>query len=240
MERYYRMLVSHKDLVDFKVIYKSTDLFVSAEKNFSKKTENLVKKCRNKIEEFIYRNPNFESSLKPIKVDYKVDPIIKFMIEASYKTGVGPMATVAGAVAEYVGKGLLKYSKNVIIENGGDIFLSSTEDRIIGIYAGESSLSNKIGVKIKIKQMPCGVCTSSGKIGHSLSFGKADAVAIFANSSILADAVATAACNIVNTSDDIEKAINFSKNIIGVWGVIIIYDDKLGSWGDINIISLKK
>lgn len=241
MERYYREIVKHKDLVDFQVKYKTTDLFVSAEKNICEQTKLLAKKYRKQIQKYISNNPKLASSLKPFKVDRdKCPDIIRDMFDASFKTGVGPMASVAGAISEYVGKDLLKYSSNIIVENGGDIFLNSKKDRIIGVYAGESSLFNRVGIRVKSEQTPCGICTSSGVIGHSRSFGKADAVVVFSDTAILADAAATAACNYVKTETDIEEAIQFVKSIKGVWGVIVVFNDNLGSWGAMDIVDIKK
>ena len=144
---------------------------------------------------------------------------------------MGPMAAVAGAISEFVGKGLLNFSSEVIVENGGDIFMQSQSDRIAGIYAGDSPLSQKIGLKIPAEDTPMGICTSSGKIGHSLSFGKADAVVILSKDTALADAAATAVGNIVISAGDIQKGINFAKMIEGVLGVVVIVEDKLGAWG---------
>ena len=150
---------------------------------------------------------------------------------------MGPMAAVAGAISEFVGKGLLNFSSEVIVENGGDIFMQSQSDRIAGIYAGDSPLSQKIGLKIPAEDTPMGL-SSSGKIGHSLSFGKADAVVILSKDTALADAAATAVGNIVISAGDIQKGINFAKMIEGVLGVVVIVEDKLGAWGDIQLVRL--
>ena len=117
---------------------------------------------------------------------------MKQMIEAGQKAGVGPMAAVAGAIAECVGRELLAFSPEIIIENGGDIYLKCLKKRVVGIFAGKSPLTGKIGLEIDAKDTPLGVCTSSGTVSHSLSFGKADAAVAIAPSATLADAAATA------------------------------------------------
>lgn len=239
MKRFYREQISHDELIDFNVSYRTSDLFISADKDLSKEAKDLTIFYRHQIQDYISMHPEFESSLEPVELDPKAPPIVKQMMKAAHKANVGPMAAVAGATAEYVGKGLLKYSSNVIVENGGDIFLSTNKDRTIGIYAGNSPLTGKIGVVIKKAQTPCGICTSSGTFGHSLSFGKAEAVVIFSNSAILADAVATATGNCIKKKSDIEEAIKFAKNINTIFGIIIIYGSKLGSWGDLEIVNLK-
>jgi hypothetical protein len=148
------------------------------------------------------------------------------------------MAAVAGAIAEFVGKSLLKYSTEVIVENGGDIFVSAAEEIIIKIFAGESPLSEKIGLKVLPSEMPLGVCTSSGTVGPSLSFGKADAVTIVSPSTALADAVATAVGNRVKKSNDIPFSLKVAASLPGIKGVVLIVGEKMGVWGNIELLKL--
>jgi len=239
MEKYYRDLMTQDDLVNFNVTCDMTDLFISAERELFKETGDLVIHYRQQIQDYISKYPEFKSSLEPLPLNLHTSApsIITDMIKVSKKAGVGPMAAVAGAIAEYVGKSLLEYSSNVIVENGGDIFLKTTKDRIVGIYAGDSIYTGKIGVKIKATQTPCGICTSSGTVGHSLSFGKADAVIIFSGSAILADAIATATCNKVKEKDDIKNVLEFVKGFKDIFGVAIIYGEEFGMWGEIEIVN---
>jgi ApbE superfamily uncharacterized protein (UPF0280 family) len=130
---------------------------------------------------------------------------------------------------------LLSESSEIIVENGGDIFLKASSKRTVAIYAGDSIFTQQIAMEIEPEETPLGICTSSGTVGHSLSFGKADAVVIYSPSAILADAAATAACNLVKNHSDIEKAIDFARSINGVRGVAIIFGDKLGIWGKIRL-----
>ena len=173
--------------------------------------------------------------MEPISIAKDSPKIVKAMAAATAKVGVGPMAAVAGAIAEFVGEELLAYSPEVIIENGGDIYIKSLKKRTIGIYAGNSPLTGKIGLEIEAKDTPVGVCTSSGTVGHSLSFGKADAATVIARSATLADAAATALGNIVKTPEDVTKAIAFARNIEGIKGVVIIIGDRMGIWGGVKI-----
>ncbi|GAI31340.1 unnamed protein product [marine sediment metagenome] len=149
--------------------------------------------------------------------------------------GIGPMASVAGAIAEFVGSQLLDSSPEIIVENGGDIYLKSFGERLIGIYAGKSPLTGKIGLEINGQDTPMGICTSSGTVGHSLSRGKADAVIVLSKSAALADAAATAIGNLIIQPDDIPSGIEFAQGIDGLKGVIIIQGDKMGLWGEVKI-----
>jgi len=150
--------------------------------------------------------------------------------------GVGPMAAVAGAIAEMVGRELLNFSSEVIVENGGDIFLCHKKMRHIGIYAGDSPLSGKLALEIEPEDTPLGVCTSSGTVGHSLSFGKADAAIVLSPSAALADAAATAVGNMVKTAEDMPRAIEFVREVEGLTGIAIIVGDKMAVWGKINLV----
>jgi len=160
------------------------------------------------------------------------------MVEAARACGVGPMAAVAGAVAEAVGRALLAENQQVIVENGGDIFLQTKTPRVAAIYAGASPLSGKVGVRISRVGQPLGVCTSSGTVGHSLSFGKADAAIVLAESAALADAAATALGNRVQTADDIDPALVWLRGIEGALGGAVVVGDKLGAWGEVELVRL--
>ena len=237
--RTYRNLVTMDDLVKFEVMVKETDLLVRAERDLFKETRELILTYRRQLETYIEMNPEFERSLVPLKDDPYAPKIAQEMIRTSRLAYVGPMAAVAGAVAEFVSKDLFPFSKEVIIENGGDIYLSTKKERIIGIYAGQSPLSLKIGIVITPEVTPLGVCTSSGTVGHSLSFGKADAVCILSKSAALADAAATAVGNIVRDKKDIESGLERGREIEGVLGTLIIVGDKMGVWGNIKLIQLQ-
>ena len=233
--RTYRHWVTGRDLVSFNVTVKETDLYVRTSKNLKGKTRKLVLKYREALERYIERNPPFLTSLEPLSVDDDAPLIVKSMAESARKAGVGPMASVAGAIAEFVGTELLDFSPEVIIENGGDIFLKSVSNRVISIFAGESPLTGSIGLEIEPEETPLGICTSSGIVGHSLSYGQADAVVVLSESTPLADAAATAIANLVKQPNDIPGGIELAESINGLKGVLIIKDDKVGVWGKVKI-----
>jgi ApbE superfamily uncharacterized protein (UPF0280 family) len=237
-KRTYRNWVKTDDLVKFEVIVKETDLLIRAERDLSKETRELVLKYRHQLETYISMNPQFQRSLLPLMDDSYAPEIVREMIRASQLARVGPMASVAGAMAEMISKDLLTLSKEVIVENGGDIYLATPRERTIGIYAGDSPLSFKIGIVISPEETPLGVCTSSGSVGPSLSFGKADAVCILSKSAVLADAAATAVGNVVKEKKDIELGLERGREIAGVLGTLIIVEEKMGLWGNIKLTQL--
>ena len=236
--RDYRNRIEDKDLVSFIVTVKETDLFIRARENLQKKAHRMVLKYRYQLEKYIETHPGFQKSLAPLPDTGNNPRIVKMMMEAGQKTGVGPMAAVAGAIAECVGQELLEFSQEVIVENGGDIFMKTKRKRVVGIYAGESPLSGKVGVEIDKGVSPTGICTSSGTVGHSLSFGKTDAVVVIAGSTTMADAAATAIGNMVKSPDDVTEALEFGGDIEGLRGIIIIMDDTIGVRGELKLCEI--
>lgn len=238
-ERKYRNLIEGKDLIPFQVREAESDLYIRANQELSFYTRQILSSFRRQIESYIENHPIFKSTLLPYPQDKKAPKIIKSMIQTAALCGVGPMAAVAGAIAEFIGKELLGYSSEILVENGGDIFIKSNKVRKVSIFAGRSPFSQRIILKIEAKENYIGICTSSGMVGPSLSFGKADAVTIISGSVLLADAAATAVGNIIKTQKDVERGLIYAQKIKGVKGVVIIKDDKMGLWGDINFTVVK-
>ncbi|PMP97591.1 MAG: UPF0280 family protein, partial [Thermodesulfobacterium geofontis] len=199
--------ISSTPLKAFRVVYKQTDLFVLAERDLTSETLALVREIRLPLEAYIFKNPQFLKSLEPLPCDPEAPEIVRIMLKAGSIAGVGPMASVAGAIAEMVGKALLKkgLTSQVAVENGGDIFLALKRDARVALFAGDSPFSEKVSLLIKRELMPCGICTSSAKIGHSLNFGKADALTVVHKDTATADALATSFGNILKNFEDFKK-----------------------------------
>lgn len=222
----------------FRVVVKETDLFVRAAKDLADVTRDLVLQYRGYLEAYIRQHPAFSETLVPWAVEGPAPGIVREMAAAGRKAGVGPMAAVAGALAENVGRDLLAHSPGAIVENGGDLFIKASRPVTVGIFANRSPLSLRIGLRIDASRSPVAVCTSSGTVGHSLSLGRADAVCIVSASCSLADAVATAVGNKVQKVGDIQDGLKIGNNIKGVDGMVIIVNEKIGMWGDIEIVPL--
>ena len=236
--RDYRMKAQAKGLTSFGVAVRQTDLWVQAENPLAEEARSLVLEARRQIESYIEAHPEFLKTLLPQKEDMFAPPLVKVMLRAGRAAGVGPMAAVAGAVAQYVGEGLLEFSPQVIVENGGDIFLATQRDATVAIYAGKSPLSGRVGIRIPAERMPLGVCTSSGSVGHSLSLGESDAVCIVCRSAALADAAATAVGNRLFKAADLASAAREASGMPGILGGVLILKDRLASWGEFELLAL--
>ena len=238
MKRFYRDWTRAKGLHSTHVTAKETDLQIFTNKPLEAGfVEERIRVYRWEIENYINKDHRFLTALKPIPVELAAVPIVKDMAEQSRRANVGPMSTVAGAIAEFLGKDLLKAGyKDVIVENGGDIFLKSRATRKVGVYVGRSKLWNKLQLEVKPKDMPLGICTSSGTLGHSLNFGCADSVVILSKSTSLADAVATSTANRINSKEDLQRALDFARSIKGILGVVIILKNNLVTWGKVEFV----
>ncbi|MBI4768202.1 MAG: UPF0280 family protein [Deltaproteobacteria bacterium] len=237
-ERFYRSKINTPDWVSFTIQVKESDLWVRARKDLSLEGYERVFQYRHSLDVYIQQHPEFKKSLEPLALDSLAPPIVQTMVQAGQAAGVGPMASVAGAIALLVGQDLLAYSPDVIIENGGDLFIVCREPLIIGIYAGKSALSGRLGIQLPPSDRPVGLCTSSGTVGHSLSFGRADAVTVLSPSAALSDAVATAVGNRVRTKNDIQTALDWAQKIPEVEGVLIIIGEQMGVWGEIELVTI--
>jgi len=242
IQRTYREMAAQDCLVSSFVQIKDTDLHILADRDVSQEGENLALHYRLQIEKYIELHPDFGTSLVPLRVDIFAPKIIKEMASAAMLANVGPMAAVAGIIAAYVGRALIVNGcREVIVENGGDLFVQRLVDTTIAIFSGTSPLSLKVGLLLKKDLMPIGVCTSSGSVGHSLSFGTADSVTVVAPSAALADAAATRLGNEAGeTGGDspIRRVLEISRTIKGVLGTVVIRGNKIGAVGDIELVKL--
>jgi ApbE superfamily uncharacterized protein (UPF0280 family) len=174
--------------------------------------------CGGTLKGILRRYPGFATTLVPWHEEAVAPEIVRDMIAAGRAAGVGPMAAVAGAVAEAVGRALLQYSRQVVVENGGDVFLKTDGPVVAGLFAGDSPLSMKMGVQVPDSRDGIGLCTSSATVGHSLSTGSADAVCVISRSCALADAAATAIGNRIHSPRDIKPAIALAGVSPASWG----------------------
>ncbi len=235
MQRFYRENMYADELIYYRVVYKETDLFVATQTDRKDECTEIVISLRKELEEYIARHKGFQSALAPISLYKDAPKIAQRMAVAARAAKVGPMAAVAGAFSQTLAE-MLGSPDELIIENGGDLYIRSEKERIISIYPGENRFKGKLRLRFPAESFPLSVCTSSAKLGHSLSFGKADSVTIISHDAFLADAMATSTCNMIRTPDDIPKALEFAGSVDGVLGAVAIIDDKLGAFGMVEFV----
>jgi hypothetical protein len=236
-ERFYRSQHRTQDWVTFQVRHRETDLWIRAERDLQQVARDRVLSCRLQLDDHIIRHPAFLHSLQPLPDDPQAVPLVRRMLRAGHVAGVGPMAAVAGAIAEDVAAALRAHGSDAIVENGGDCYLDVHEPVTVAVYAGERSpFTQRIALSFPAARFPLAICTSSGTIGHSLSFGKADAVTVVARDGALADAVATRLGNAVRTTEDVGFTLDLAARIPGIDGVLILIHDHLGAWGNLELV----
>jgi len=193
-----------------------------------------IKLHREKLEEHVREHPLFLYSLQPVHVDDGPE-VVRLMAEAAERAGVGPMAAVAGVLADLAVEEMVREGAKVaVVENGGEASLVSNRPMDVALSAGDSSLSRRVG--FRLRRFPTAVATSSGLYSHALSFGEADAVTIFAENAGLADAAATAVGNIVKGEDQrgsVERGVERALSIEGIRGAFIVYRGVVGMGGEV-------
>lgn len=234
VERVYRAVMEPEGLTCYSVVQGESDLYVCTTGDLSAEAAESLEEHRGHLEAYLRAHFDFGTSFRPIPVDSEAPAIVKEMADAAAAFDVGPMASVAGAVAQFVGTDLLRGSSEVIVENGGDIFLAGGGTRAVRIFAGARSA----GVDISFEDAPGGVglCTSSATVGPSVSLGAADAVTVLARTATIADAAATAIGNRVVRPENIEEGLGMGREAEDVYGVVILLQGSVGIWGNLQMI----
>ncbi len=236
------------DLVRKPVQFEETIATVIARSNFMKLAEQVIADTRSAIKAYIAHRPQFRTALQPLPVEAAAPEVVRRMAAAAARAGVGPMAAVAGAIGQCTIEALVAAgATHAVMDNGGDIVLAIDRPVKIGIFTGAARIRD-IALRFEPRPGIFSVCTSSGTVGHSLSFGRADAATVVAGDGFLADAMATALGNRIQTGSkkEIERAIK-SSLIDGVEGLLVVAGECLGMGGtlpeimrsqvDANIIS---
>lgn len=223
--------------MQWRTAFQDTELFICAETLLETQAMDAVSALRRELDAYIALQPEFLTSLSPIEPLPDAPDVAAAMCRAGKAAGVGPMAAVAGAFAAHVGQALLQFSPQVIVENGGDIWMKTGGQSTVAVYAGNSPLSMKVGIVVDASQ-PVSVCTSSGTVGPSLSFGKADAAVVVSHDAYLADACATRLGNEIKAADDIAAAVELISGIPGVVGALAALGEACGAAGNIELKAL--
>ena len=198
---------------------------------FDAATAEIVRQ-RDTLETFIRVHPQFARSMTPLAMPDDAPDIADRMAQASDIVGVGPMAAVAGIMAEFAARAALATgTRDVIVDNGGDVYLALTKPAVVGLYAGASGVGDHVALSVQPDETPLAICSSSGRMGHSLSLGDCDLATVTSRDAALADAAATLAANMVSAPADIEAALECVGALPGVSGVLIVQDDQVGIRG---------
>lgn len=210
--------------------WKDTNLRVACEA-FDLVTETVVAE-RRLLERYIARHPEFQTALVPVVLLEDAPEVARRMAAAADLTGLGPMASVAGTLAQLgVEAAIAAGCREAIVENGGDIYIHSDREVTIGIYAGMGAIGNKLAFRIDPQDLPLSLCSSSSKMGHSLSFGQCDLATVTAKDGALADSAVTLVCNLIKSESDLSPVLADVGTIPGITGIFAVKNAKIGMWG---------
>ncbi len=242
VSRLYRNNMGKGRFYSFTIQYKETDLWIGiSPEDYKPKIKDFaykqVKELRDKMDAYLEEDKEYASALLPYMPAHQAPGIFYDMSAVAQKTGIGPMSAVAGAFAEFVGQSIICNFDvdEIVVENGGDVFIDVKRNITINVFAGESPISEKIGIDVPANYSPCGICTSAGKVGPSLSFGQAHAVMVACKDIKLADSWATAIGNKIKCADDINDIVNEYTGMPEIKSLIIVCDDKLGIGGELEL-----
>lgn len=225
--------------VAFQVVVEQTDLWIIAEQDLSREIGDFVQKTRARLKTYIELHPEFLTSLSPVDIAPGAPKIAQDMVRAAKVCNVGPMAGVAGAMAQAAAEEFAEKSPNILVENGGDIYIFSSRPRTVGLLPDPKRDMN-LGLKLNVSDFPVALCASSGRIGHSLSLGQGDLVVVRAQNAALADCAATALANMLKNKKDVNAVLALTKELAkdGLQGVFTQFDDRLGIWGEMELTAI--
>lgn len=227
--------------------FKETELIIKSD--HERAIESAIREvleARHGLERFIVKHPEFRNSLEPVSLSGDGESgVVDLMLRASEIAEIGPFAAVAGSISQVATEGgIAAGASNILVDNGGDVSIIGDRDFRVGVYAGDSQISGKFALSVESKDLPIGVCTSSGSVGHSISFGEADAVVIVADEASVADAAATSVANEVGDSDiesSIKRGLDRADDISEIDGCLIIREDRIGVVGRLpEILAVRK
>jgi ApbE superfamily uncharacterized protein (UPF0280 family) len=241
-ERTYRQRLASERWHSFTVAHEETDLWVGVDRDawhpgMPDRVLDVARTLREEMDRYLAADPAYASALAPYPAGKGAPGICREMAAAARRAGIGPMSAVAGAVARRVGEELRREfrCREVLVENGGDIYALLEAPADIAVFAGESPLSGRVGFTIRPERSPLGICTSSGTVGPSLSFGRADAVTIVCRDCALADAYATAFGNRVQGEEDVDSCIEAIGQEPDILAAICIKGAKVGVRGEFDL-----
>ncbi|MFW5730412.1 MAG: UPF0280 family protein [Desulfonatronovibrionaceae bacterium] len=239
-ERKYRTICSPRSgETAYQAVVEESDLYIISRGNHARAVLKRLTTIRGWIKAYILAHPGFAESLEPVEYREPCPALIKEMILAGQMFNVGPMAAVAGAIAQDTARHISRVSSEALVENGGDIYIFSTRDRQVALLPCPEKGAS-LGIKVKASDTPCSICSSSSTIGHSLSLGRGSLVSVRAESGAVADAAATALCNMIKSRKSLHKLENKRSELEkkGIQGVFAQAGNDMLVWGNMELVMI--
>ncbi len=223
--------------VIFQVLLAESDLQVLAHKHLAQEMLQSLGRLHADLRVWMGLYPQFRTSLEPLPMPKNAPDIVLRMYTAAQSVGVGPFAAVAGSISQMLAELHVHESADLIVENGGDVYLYSQKERVVGILSDPEHEAS-LGLILRKEDFPLALCSSSATIGHSLSLGQGELALVRAKDAALADALATALGNRLRSAKDIEMVLEFGQSIEGIDGILVQCDAALGVWGNMELVGI--
>ncbi|MDR3206570.1 MAG: UPF0280 family protein [Candidatus Methanoplasma sp.] len=195
---------------------KETAVAICSEERYIRIAEEAIFEARRAVELKIVQDPFFGITYDPYPPSKDEHPLVAGMCRASVSAGVGPMAAVAGAISEYAVSAMASNgAEYAVVDNGGDIAFLNDRPLRVGLFAGSGS--PHVCAVVEPSDRIRGICSSSGEIGPSVSFGRSRICTVMCGDAALADACATLFGNLVTGEDAVGPA---SERVCGIPGVV--------------------
>lgn len=221
------------EFVHAKVEIGETAATIAAERRYIADAVAAIRSERGHIERKVRQDRFFLTTFEPYEACADDPPVVKRMCDATAKAGVGPMASVAGAVAAEAVEAMVRAGcAHCWVDNGGDIALKLDKAITLEVFSDLDS-GKAFGFDLSPTQKPMGICSSSGRLGHSISFGNSDVVVAIAEDAVLADALATAIGNRVVDRESLKTCFDPFKSIPGIIGSLAVLDGEVAVFGKV-------
>jgi len=209
-----------------------TAVTIISDRKYLKVAKEAIFDARSQIGSKIHQDPFFGTTYEPYRPSDKDDHVVRRMCDASLLASVGPMAAVAGAIAEHAVTAMRDAgSEYAIVDNGGDVAIVCDRDVNIGMYADVNG--RRLSIRIPPTDDVLGICSSSASVGPSVSLGRSDISTVISRNVTLADACATTLGNLIKERQNMEEHLETVCSIDGITGCLAYCDGVLGMCGDV-------
>jgi ApbE superfamily uncharacterized protein (UPF0280 family) len=206
---------------------------IAAERRFIGGAVDAIKMARRDIERQIRKDRFFLTTLEPYDSGSCTSETTARMCAATKQAGVGPMAAVAGAIAQAALDAMIAEGcRHAWVDNGGDVALVLESPLTLEIFTTPGS-SKAFAFELRTTGRAMGICSSSGRLGHSISFGDSDIAVTIADDAVVADAFATALGNEVKDETSLNKCFDILRSAKAVKGGLAMIDGAVAMYGEV-------
>lgn len=223
-------------LTSFKVDIGGLRLHVRARSDLSAEARISALRHWEQLESYVVRHSSFKTSFVPVPVREDAPPLVRAMGEASSAVGVGAMVTLSGALVEALAHDLAAFGRPVVVSTEGDTFVVGNVPGTFMVEPAPDPGLGGLAVRVRLPG-PYAFYCSTGRVRIDPAIGRARAVAVLADHGAVADAVGSAMGSALHRPYDVDRALAVAKQTDGVRGAVVLVQERIGVWGDLEIVS---